>query len=293
MYTAGVTFVRLVPHHPLRSSCEQMAVALTPPIHTYTHTQTYIPSIQVGKQVGGDWLAGWIVLAAAVSNVGLFLAEMSSDAYQIMGMAEIGLLPSRLGHKSSHGTPTYAIWISTCAILVLSLTSSFGEIIVMVNFLYAIAEIFEIAAFLILRLDRPDLPRPYKMPVNTLGAFLVMVLPLVFIAIVLLTATGKTWFISGGLAAVIVGSYFVMEYLKRHHLCEFYVSPSTPVSLSDFDQDDDDDDEGGDEEEELRGQDDEAEEEKMEDTQGRGSRDEYVNIGGGNRRYDHVLEVTM
>ncbi len=41
---------------------------------------------QVAREVGGRWLAVWLVLCAAVSNVGLFLAEMSSDAYQIMGM---------------------------------------------------------------------------------------------------------------------------------------------------------------------------------------------------------------
>ena len=52
---------------------------------------------QVGMQLGGDFLAGWIVIAAAISNVGLFLAEMSSDAYQMMGMAELGLLPAFLG----------------------------------------------------------------------------------------------------------------------------------------------------------------------------------------------------
>ncbi len=38
---------------------------------------------QIGRQVGGDWLAGAIVLSAAVSNVGLYLAEMSSDAFQV------------------------------------------------------------------------------------------------------------------------------------------------------------------------------------------------------------------
>lgn len=34
---------------------------------------------QVARQVGGEWLAGWIVAAAAVSTVGLYLAEMSGD----------------------------------------------------------------------------------------------------------------------------------------------------------------------------------------------------------------------
>ena len=72
----------------------------------------------------------------------------------------------------------------------------------MVNFLYAIAEVFEIAAFLVLRFERPDLPRPYRMPISNVGAVLVMVLPLVFICIILFTATPKTWLVSGGLSAL-------------------------------------------------------------------------------------------
>jgi amino acid permease len=37
---------------------------------------------------------------------------MSSDAYQMMGMAEMGMLPAFLTHKSRFGTPTYAVLLS-------------------------------------------------------------------------------------------------------------------------------------------------------------------------------------
>lgn len=40
----------------------------------------------VAEAVAGRWLGVWVVLAAAVANVGLFEAEMSSDALQVMGM---------------------------------------------------------------------------------------------------------------------------------------------------------------------------------------------------------------
>ena len=45
---------------------------------------------EIGKQLGGYGLYIWIVTGACVSNFGLFLAEMSSDAYQLLGMAELG-----------------------------------------------------------------------------------------------------------------------------------------------------------------------------------------------------------
>ncbi|KAL8060707.1 hypothetical protein ABFX02_02G042400 [Erythranthe guttata] len=49
---------------------------------------------QIGALIGGSWLKWWIQAAAALSNMGLFEAEMSSDAFQLLGMSEIGMLPS-------------------------------------------------------------------------------------------------------------------------------------------------------------------------------------------------------
>lgn len=43
----------------------------------------------VAGEVGGHWLAAWTVLAAAASNLALFLAELSGDAYQVR-MDELG-----------------------------------------------------------------------------------------------------------------------------------------------------------------------------------------------------------
>jgi len=53
----------------------------------------------VARQLGGQALYGWVVAAAAVSNIGLYTAEMSSDAFQLLGMAELGLLPAALSKR--------------------------------------------------------------------------------------------------------------------------------------------------------------------------------------------------
>ena len=44
----------------------------------------------MARQLGGEKLAGWVVLSSAMSNIGLFEAEMSSDSYQLLGMAQKG-----------------------------------------------------------------------------------------------------------------------------------------------------------------------------------------------------------
>jgi hypothetical protein len=46
--------------------------------------------VHLGSEIAGPWLGVWMMLAATVTNVGMFEAEMSSDAWQIAGMAEKG-----------------------------------------------------------------------------------------------------------------------------------------------------------------------------------------------------------
>lgn len=42
----------------------------------------------VAVDIGGKWLGMWTIFAAGISNVALFEAEMSSDAFKIMGMGK-------------------------------------------------------------------------------------------------------------------------------------------------------------------------------------------------------------
>lgn len=70
-------------------------------------------------QVGGKWLSWWVVAAAAVSQIGQFEAEMSSDSFQLLGMAERGFLPAALAKRSKHDTPTLGVILSSIGILTL------------------------------------------------------------------------------------------------------------------------------------------------------------------------------
>ena len=74
-----------------------------------------------GVQVGGHWLSWWMVAAAAISQIGQFEAEMSSDSFQLLGMAERGFLPKALAKRSEHDTPTvsciYSYWLGCNSLL--------------------------------------------------------------------------------------------------------------------------------------------------------------------------------
>ncbi|GFR49932.1 hypothetical protein Agub_g12036, partial [Astrephomene gubernaculifera] len=138
----------------------------------------------VAQKVGGSWLAAWIVVAAACSQVGQYQAEMASDSYQVQGMAERGFLPRALGRRSVHGTPVYGILLSSLGVLCLA-SMSFVEIVTLLNAIYCLAELLEFAAYVWLRVKRPDLPRPYRVPLPVWGLIL-MLLPASLLLLVVL-----------------------------------------------------------------------------------------------------------
>jgi amino acid transporter len=67
--------------------------------------------------IGGKWLEDWVILAAGVANISLFQAELSADAYQLMGMADRGFLPPIFSKRSRYGTPTYGLLLGVCVII--------------------------------------------------------------------------------------------------------------------------------------------------------------------------------
>ena len=103
----------------------------------------------------GAWLAKWLVFAAAISNLAQFQAELSSDAFMIMGMSDRGYLPQFLGIRSAQGTPTYAILLGTLIIVFMGV-SNLDSLIEMLNFNYALSLLLEYAAFIKLRISKPD-----------------------------------------------------------------------------------------------------------------------------------------
>lgn len=166
---------------------------------------------QVGMLIGGSWLKLWIQAAAAMSNLGLFVAEMTSDAFQLQGMSKIGMLPALFASRSKYGTPTISILFSATGVIFLSWLS-FQEIIEFLNFLYAIGMLLEFAAFITLRLKKPNLLRPYRVPLGTFWATVLCLPPAFLLILVMCLASLRTFFVSG---AVILVGFILYPILVR------------------------------------------------------------------------------
>eukprot|EP00754_Rhynchopus_humris_P040095 Rhum_TRINITY_DN23143_c0_g1::Rhum_TRINITY_DN23143_c0_g1_i1::g.177125::m.177125 len=186
----------------------------------------------VGQQLGGHWLACWIIAAAAASNIGMFVAELSSDSFQVMGMSERGMLPSFFMRRSKQGTPTAALGLSAVGIAFL-VTYDFHEIVEMLNFLYCIAELLEFSAFIKLRVSRPDLHRPFRIPLGTFGCVMLLLPGTLLIFALMYLASWKTWIACGCTTLTGMFLYGFLGVTKWLGVLHFADSPHEVVEATD------------------------------------------------------------
>nr|GMD97383.1 probable polyamine transporter At1g31830 isoform X1 [Ipomoea batatas] len=181
----------------------------------------------IAKILGGAWLSWWVQGAAAMSNMGMFVAEMSSDSFQLLGMAERGMLPEFFAKRSRHGTPLIGILFSASGVILLSWLS-FQEIVAAENFLYCFGMILEFIAFVWLRIKSPKAPRPYKIPVGTIGAILMCVPPTLLIGVVLAFSSLKVLLISLGAIAIGLVMQPGLRHVEKKRWLKFSVSSDLP-----------------------------------------------------------------
>lgn len=106
----------------------------------------------LAETIGGCWLGMWLLVAAALSTMGQYLAEMSSNSFQLEGMAQRRQLPAalRFGHRSRHGTSTTGILASFLVCILLGVVE-IDVVIEATNCVYCVVALLEFAAFLRLR----------------------------------------------------------------------------------------------------------------------------------------------
>ncbi|KAA8535965.1 hypothetical protein F0562_028443 [Nyssa sinensis] len=201
------------------------------PLHREMWSDGYFSDI--AKILGGVWLRSWVQGASALSNMGMFVAEMSSDSFQLLGMAERGMLPECFGKRSRYGTPVTGILFSASGVILLSWLS-FQEIVAAENFLYCFGMIMEFIAFVKLRMKYPAASRPYKIPIGTTGAILMCILPTMLIFVVLAVASLKVMFVS--LFAILVGLIMqpCLSYSEKKGWFRFSISSDLPDLHSAF-----------------------------------------------------------
>jgi amino acid transporter len=142
----------------------------------------------VAEAVGGWTLASLVTVGALLSTAGLFLAGLLTNSRLPYALASLGQLPAWLGSVSGRtGAPWVAVVLSSVCYSAFAVFS-FKELIVLNIWLYSIALILELAAFVALRLREPALPRPWRVGGGAAGMWLVAVLPAALSLLAMATA---------------------------------------------------------------------------------------------------------
>ncbi|CAL1373165.1 unnamed protein product [Linum trigynum] len=167
------------------------------------------------------WLKYCLEIGSALSTVGMFEAQLSSSVYQLLGMADLGILPKFFALRSNRfNTPWVGILLSTAIILGCSYMD-FANIISSANLLYSLGMLLEFATFLWLRRKLPEQKRPYKVPMRLPGLIVMCLIPSGFLVIILVVATKTVLLVSGLMTLGAIGGYFLMKICKVKKLCLF------------------------------------------------------------------------
>ena len=169
----------------------------------------YFPT--VAAQVGGSWLGMWLTLAGLVSAVGMLNALLCTSARVPFAMAERGMLFRRLATlHPRYATPWFSIVVNSLGLAAL-IPFSFQELIEVDMFLYATALVLEFAALIWLRLKRPEMSRPYRVPFGIPGVIAISVPPVALCLLSIVLSNGATKYVSLGSIAIGLLVYYLQS----------------------------------------------------------------------------------
>jgi APA family basic amino acid/polyamine antiporter len=123
-----------------------------------------------------------ITAIALVALLGLINTVVMAAPRIVYGLGRDGLLPAATARVSQGGTPTTALLITMATSVVLVLAGSFEHLLGIGAFLYVLLPLSGLAALIHLRLDQPDLQRPFRCWGYPLTPLLVGLVSLGFLA---------------------------------------------------------------------------------------------------------------
>ncbi|GER41196.1 amino acid transporter [Striga asiatica] len=166
------------------------------------------------QTISGKWLKFWIEIGAVLSAIGLFEAQLSSCAYQMLGMADLAVLPRFFALRSKwFNTPWVGILVSTLIALGVSYMS-YTDIVSSANFLYSLGMLLEFASFLWLRRKKPAIKRPYRVPIGLPGLVVMCLVPSGFLVYIMVIATKTVYLVSGVMTAAGILWFLLMRVCK-------------------------------------------------------------------------------
>ncbi|HTX70875.1 MAG TPA: APC family permease [Thermoleophilia bacterium] len=167
----------------------------------------------VGRVVGGQILRYLFFVAMFAGNFALFLAFLGAGARPSYTLSKDKLAPKFLSKTHpKYGTP-YAAILLMAAVDVVLVRNGFATLIVIDVFLLMLAHITIYISAIRLRINEPDLERPYRVGLGT-PAFIAMCAVPITVAVFAMSPWGNGWdYFIWGTVAALTGppAYFVFK----------------------------------------------------------------------------------
>jgi amino acid transporter len=171
--------------------------------------------VELADILGGTVFAYLMLMAAILSNLGLYAGYLAAGARPQFQMARDRLLPRFLGRTHrSWGTPWVAILLMGIVNAVL-INFNFDALITIDVFLLMFAYVLIYLTVVVMRFKEPDTPRSFRVPLPTWGLCAWVALPIA-IAIIALFVNGTDYLI-GGLVGVLTGpvAYLIFKNIYK------------------------------------------------------------------------------
>ncbi len=135
----------------------------------------------IAGMLGGPLLRTGLVLGGMMSAFGMFNALVMSYSRLPYAMAKDGMLPAAFAKLTRS---SQAPWVSILVLATgwaLCLGLGFERLVTLDIMIYGASLLLEFLALIVLRVTRPDLPRPFRVPGGMVGAVLAGVLPMLLL----------------------------------------------------------------------------------------------------------------
>lgn len=142
---------------------------------------------KVAEAIGGNWLRIWLAIGACLSSLGILNTYLCTCSEMLAAWGEKDLLGlTFLQHQSPWGTPWVALGINTVLIMCGTFLN-FDFLVQIDQLMYAMGLTLEYLSLLWLRFSKPDMPRPYKIPLNKWLLVAFCLLPIAFCIFTIVT----------------------------------------------------------------------------------------------------------
>ncbi|MEO6522866.1 MAG: APC family permease [Mucilaginibacter sp.] len=132
----------------------------------------------LGLYIGGNWLGCLLSAGGMACVLGLYSAVLLSVSRVPKVMADDGLMPKKLeALHPKYNSPYVSILV--CSVVVsMMIILSFKELLIMDVTLYGAGLALEFISLIVLRIKAPNAHRPFKIPLNVFGLFVMVMFPM-------------------------------------------------------------------------------------------------------------------